>query len=226
MVIQMGSKALFSWSGGKDSALALYEVLGTRSRDIASLITTVTGEYDRISMHGVRSILLEMQVDSLGLRLEKVIIPRNASNEAYELSLEKALLKYKGSGVDSVIYGDIFLEEIRKYREEQLGKLGLGCVFPIWGRDSLSLARTFIEAGFKAVVVCVDSTLLDGGFAGREFDRDFITGLPHEIDPCGENGEFHTFVYDGPIFRESVEFVKGETVLRDGRFYYCDLLPK
>ena len=160
------------------------------------------------------------------MRLEKVIIPRNASNEAYELSLEKALLKYKGSGVDSVIYGDIFLEEIRKYREEQLGKLGLGCVFPIWGRDSLSLARTFIEAGFKAVVVCVDSTLLDGEFAGREFDRDFITGLPPEIDPCGENGEFHTFVYDGPIFRESVEFVKGEIVLRDGRFYYCDLLPQ
>ncbi len=226
MVIQMGSKALFSWSGGKDSALALYEVLGTRSRDIASLITTVTGEYDRISMHGVRSLLLEMQADSLGIALEKVIIPRNASNEAYETSLEKALLKYKGSGVDSVIYGDIFLEEIRKYREEQLGRLGLGCVFPIWGRDSLSLARTFIEAGFKAVVVCVDSTLLDGEFAGREFDRDFITGLPPEIDPCGENGEFHTFVYDGPIFRESVEFVKGEIVLRDGRFYYCDLLPK
>jgi uncharacterized protein (TIGR00290 family) len=190
----MGSKALFSWSGSKDSALALYEVLGTRSRDIASLITTVTGEYDRISMHGVRSLLLKMQASSLGIALEKIIIPRNASNEAYETSLEKALLKYKGSGVDSVIYGDIFLEEIRKYREEQLGKLGLGCVFPIWGRDSLSLTRTFIEAGFKAVVVCVDSTLLDGEFAGREFDRDFITGLPPEIDPCGENGEFHTFM--------------------------------
>lgn len=226
MVIQMGSKALFSWSGGKDSALALYEVLGTRSRDIASLITTVTGEYDRISMHGVRSLLLEMQADSLGIALEKVIIPRNASNEAYELSLENALLKYKSSGVDSVIYGDIFLEEIRKYREEQLGKLGLGCVFPIWGRDSLSLARTFIEAGFKAVVVCVDSTLLDGGFAGREFDYDFLSGLPQGTDPCGENGEFHTFVYDGPIFRERVGFEKGEVVLRDGRFYYCDLLPQ
>ena len=226
MVIQMGSKALFSWSGGKDSALALYEVLGTRSRDIASLITTVTGEYDRISMHGVRSLLLEMQADSLGIALEKVIIPRNASNEAYELSLENALLKYKSSGVDSVIYGDIFLEEIRKYREEQLGKLGLGCVFPIWGRDSLSLARTFIEAGFKAVVVCVDSTLLDGGFAGREFDYDFLSELPQGTDPCGENGEFHTFVYDGPIFRERVGFEKGEVVLRDGRFYYCDLLPQ
>lgn len=226
MVIHMGSKALFSWSGGKDSALALYEVLGSRSFDIASLLTTVTGEYDRVSMHGVRLPLLEMQADSLGLALEKVIIPRNASNEAYENSLEKALLQYKESGVDTVIYGDIFLEEIRKYREEQLGRLGLGCVFPIWGRDTLSLARSFIEAGFKAVVVCVDSTLLDGGFAGREFDRDFITELPPAIDPCGENGEFHTFVYDGPVLREKVEFEKGEIVLRDGRFYYCDLLPR
>ncbi len=226
MVFQMDSKALFSWSGGKDSALALYEVLGDRSCDIASLLTTVTEGYDRVSMHGVRIPLLEMQADSLGLALEKVIIPRNASNEEYEISLEKALLKYKPSGVDTVIYGDIFLEEIRRYREEQLGRLGLGCVFPIWGRDSLSLARTFIEEGFKAVVVCVDSTLLDGEFAGREFDYDLLSALPPGIDPCGENGEFHTFVYDGPIFRESVEFVKGETVLRDGRFYYCDLLPR
>lgn len=225
MVFQMNSKALFSWSGGKDSALALYEVLGSRSCDIASLLTTVTGEYDRVSMHGVRLSLLEMQADSLGLALEKVIIPRNASNEEYETSLEKSLLKYKPSGVDTVIYGDIFLEEIRKYREEQLGRLGLGCVFPIWGRDSFLLARSFIEAGFKAVVVCVDSTLLDGGFAGREFDYDFLSELPPGIDPCGENGEFHTFVYDGPIFRDSVEFVKGEIVLRDRRFYYCDLLP-
>lgn len=226
MVFQMDSKALFSWSGGKDSALALYEVLGGRSFDIASLLTTVTEGYDRVSMHGVRLPLLDMQADSLGLALEKVIIPRNASNVEYEISLEKALLKYKPSGVDTVVYGDIFLEEIRKYREEQLGRLGLGCVFPIWGRDSFLLARTFIEAGFKAVVVCVDSTLLDGGFAGREFDYDFLSELPPGIDPCGENGEFHTFVYDGPIFRDSVEFVKGEIVLRDGRFYYCDLLPR
>jgi uncharacterized protein (TIGR00290 family) len=226
MVFQMSSKALLSWSGGKDSALALYEVLGSRNFDIAALLTTVTGEYDRVSMHGVRSPLLDMQASSLGIALEKVIIPQNASNDAYENSLEKALLKYKPSGVETVIYGDIFLEEIRKYREEQLGKLGLGCVFPIWGRDSLSLARTFIETGFKAVVVCVDSTQLDGGFAGRAFDDDFISELPPGTDPCGENGEFHTFVYDGPVFGERVGFERGEVVLRDGRFYYCDLLPK
>ncbi|MGH7891176.1 MAG: hypothetical protein ACREN0_02765 [Thermodesulfobacteriota bacterium] len=152
----MGSRALFFWSGGKDSALALYEILGSRNYDVASLLTTVTGEYDRFSMHGVRRSLLEMQADSLGLALEKVIIPRNASNEEYELALEKALMKYKVSGVDSVIYGDIFLEEIRKYREEQLGELGLQCEFPIWRRDSGSLSREFIDKGFKAVVVCVD----------------------------------------------------------------------
>jgi uncharacterized protein (TIGR00290 family) len=222
----MNGKALFSWSGGKDSALALYDALGNRDYDIVSLVTTVTGVYDRISMHGVRSALLEKQADSLGLGLEKVLIPQDATNEEYELSLEKSLLKFKESGVDSVIYGDIFLEEIRKYREEHLGRLGMLGVFPIWRRDSASLARMFIDEGFKAVVVCIDSTLLDGGFAGREFDNDFLTDLPPKVDPCGENGEFHTFVYDGPIFGEMVGFEKGDIVLREDRFYYCDLLSR
>ncbi|MEW6144976.1 MAG: diphthine--ammonia ligase [Thermodesulfobacteriota bacterium] len=222
----MDGKALFSWSGGKDSALALYETMASRDYDIVSLVTTVTSGYDRISMHGVRSTLLDEQADSLGLGLEKVLIPQNATNEEYELSLEKLLLKYKDSGVDSVVYGDIFLEEIRRYREEHLRKLGMLGVFPVWDRDSATLARTFIDEGFKAVVVCVDSTLLDGGFAGREFDNDFLTDLPTNADPCGENGEFHTFVYNGPIFGRRVEFEKGEIVLREGRFYYCELLPR
>jgi uncharacterized protein (TIGR00290 family) len=222
----MDGKALFSWSGGKDSALALYEILTGRDFDIVSLVTTVTGGYDRVSMHGVRTSLLERQAESLGLGLEKVMIPQNATNEEYELSFEKSLLKFKESGVDSVIYGDIFLEEIRRYREEHLRKLGMLGVFPVWDRDSASLARRFIDKGFKAVVVCVDSTLLDGGFAGREFDNDFLTELPTKADPCGENGEFHTFVYDGPIFRNRIWFKKGETVLREGRFYYCELLPR
>jgi uncharacterized protein (TIGR00290 family) len=222
----MDVKALFSWSGGKDSALALHETLSCCDYDIVSLITTVTEGYDRISIHGVRSILLDEQADSLGLGIEKVLIPQNATNEQYELSLEKSLLKFRESGVDSVIYGDIYLEEIRRYREEHLRRLGMLGVFPVWKRDTASLARTFIETGFKAVVVCVDSTLLDGGFAGREFDDDFLADLPPEADPCGENGEFHTFVYDGPIFGERVEFEKGEIVLREGRFYYCELLPR
>ena len=222
----MGGKCLFSWSGGKDSALALYEILGRRDHDIAALVTTVTGGYDRVSMHGVRCVLLEKQAESLGLVLEKVTIPPGASNEEYELSLRRILLGYKETGVDSVIFGDIYLREVREYREKQLGEMGIRCEFPIWGRDSRSLAGEFIEKGFKAVVVCVDSTQLDGGFSGREFDEGFLAGLPPAADVCGENGEFHTFVYDGPIFADRVDFERGGITLRDGRFYYCDLLPR
>ena len=222
----MDNKALFSWSGGKDSALALYEILRGREYEVRALFTTVTGDYDRVSMHGLRRALLEEQTDSIGLPLEKVIIARNASNEDYESALGRLLLAYKESGVSSVIYGDIFLEEIRKYREEHIGKMGLRCVFPIWNIDSVHLARTFIEAGFKAVTVCVDSKVLDGSFAGREYDQDFLSDLPRGTDPCGENGEFHTFVYDGPIFRKRIEFDRGEVVLRDNRFYFCDLVPR
>lgn len=225
MVIHM-CKCLFSWSGGKDSVLALYEILGSRDYDIMALMTTVTLGYDRISMHGVRCTLLEKQAESLGLGLEKVTIPPDASNQEYELSLGRMLLGYKETGVDSVIFGDIYLREVREYREKQLGGLGLKCEFPIWGRDSRSLSREFIDNGFKAVVVCVDSTLLDGSFVGREFDDDFLAGLPPTVDMCGENGEFHTFVYDGPIFADRVGFDMGEITLRDGRFYYCDLLPR
>ena len=221
----MNDKCLFSWSGGKDSALALYEILGKRCCDIAALMTTVTRGYDRISMHGVRCALLDRQVDSLGLSPEKVAIPPGASNEEYEHSLAGTLTSYKKTGVRSVVFGDIFLEEVRDYREKQIGGLGFKCEFPIWGRDSGSLAREFIDNGFKAIVVCVDSTQLSGDFAGREYDAEFLAGLPPEVDVCGENGEFHTFVYDGPIFDYRVEFDVGEITLRDGRFYYCDLLP-
>lgn len=226
IIVQMGGKCLFSWSGGKDSALALYEIVGGREYDIAALVTTVTEGYNRISMHGVRCGLLEKQAESLGLPLEKVMIPPGASNEEYEHSLRRILLGYKESGVNSVIFGDIYLREVREYRERQMGGLGLKCEFPIWGRDSGSLARVFIDSGFKAVVVCVDSTQLDGGFSGREFDDAFLAGLPPAVDVCGENGEFHTFVYDGPIFADRVEFERGGITLRDSRFYYCDLLPK
>jgi len=222
----MGDKCILSWSGGKDSVLALYEILGSRSFDIAALMTTVTEGYDRVSMQGVRCALLDKQAESLRLGLEKVTIPPGASNEEYELSLGRMLLGYKEAGVGSVVFGDIYLREVREYREKQLGEMGLRCVFPLWGRDSGSLAREFIDKGFKAVVVCVDSTQLDGSFAGREYDDDFISGLPPDVDVCGENGEFHTFVYDGPVFSGGVEFDAGGITLRDGRFYYCDLLPR
>ncbi|HVY55130.1 MAG TPA: ATP-binding protein [Thermodesulfobacteriota bacterium] len=221
----MDRKCLLSWSGGKDSALALYRILGGRGHDISALMTTVTRGYDRISMHGVRCALLEKQARFLRLGLEKVTIPQGASNEEYERSMGSALLDYKRRGVRSVVFGDIYLREVRAYREKQLGEFGLECEFPIWGGDSVSLAREFIDNGFRAVIVCVDSTQLDGKFAGGEYDDAFLNDLPPEVDVCGENGEFHTFVYDGPVFTERIEFEMGGITLRDGRFYYCDLLP-
>lgn len=220
----MKTKALLSWSGGKDCAAALRRVLAEGRLDVAALVTTVTDGYDRISMHGVRTVLLREQALALGIPLEEAVIPRAASNEAYEAALEGVLLRYRGS-VPTVVYGDIFLGDVRKYREGHLRGLGFECEFPIWGIDTSELARQFIEAGMRAVVVCVDGEALGGEFAGREYDRDFLSDLPAGVDPCGENGEFHTFVYDGPIFGRRVGFRKGEVVKRDGRFYFCDLLP-
>ena len=220
----MKTKALLSWSGGKDCAAALGRVLAEGRLDVAALVTTVTAGYGRISMHGVRTGLLREQAGALGIPLEEAVIPQAASNEAYEAALESVLLRYSGS-ISKIVYGDIFLEDVRKYREEHLRRLGFECEFPIWGIDTMELAREFIEAGMRAVVVCVDGEALGGEFAGREYDRDFLADLPDGVDPCGENGEFHTFVYDGPIFGRRVEFRRGEVVKRDGRFYFCDLLP-
>lgn len=225
----MGSKlqilALFVWSGGKDSAMALYEIKKSRLYEISALLTTITEDYDRISMHGTRGELLDRQAEALAMRQEKVYITKDSSNEDYEGRMREKLTRYKDRGVLSVVFGDIFLEDLRRYREENLSKIGMNAVFPIWKRDTEELARAFVELGFKAVVTCVDTKVLDRSFAGRIFDRDFLSDLPSDIDPCGENGEFHTFVYDGPIFKEKVSYKAGETVLRDGRFYYCDLAP-
>lgn len=220
----MKTKALLSWSGGKDCAAALMRILAEGRLDVAALVTTVTAGYGRISMHGVRTGLLQEQARGLGIPLEEIVIPRAASNEAYEAALESVLLRYRGT-VPTVVYGDIFLRDVREYRERHLRRLGFECEFPLWGRGTGELARGFIEAGMRAVVVCVDGEALGGEFAGREYDSDFLADLREGVDPCGENGEFHTFVYDGPIFGRSVSFEKGEVVLRDGRFYFCDLLP-
>ncbi|MBI2486282.1 MAG: diphthine--ammonia ligase [Deltaproteobacteria bacterium] len=220
----MPEKVLFSWSGGKDSAMALYDIQKSRDYEVAALLTTVTEDYDRVSMHGLRRVLLERQAESLGYHLEKVLISKNAPNEEYESKMEKVLLKYKSAGVNSVVFGDIFLEDIRKYRESNLAKIGMEGIFPIWKRNSNELAQTFMDLGFKAITICVDSNVLDGKFVGREFDAQFLSDLPSNIDPCGENGEFHSFVYDGPIFREKVSHELGEIILRDNRFYYCDLI--
>ena len=220
----MMSKSLLSWSGGKDSALTLYELQQTNTPQIVALLTTVTEDYDRISMHGVRRDLLEQQAARLGYPLEKALIPKVCSNDDYGRIMTEVLERYKAKGVREVVFGDLFLEDIRSYREDNLEKIGMKGVFPLWEKDTGELARSFVHHGFKAVVVCVDTEALDGNFVDREYDGAFLDDLPEEVDPCGENGEFHTFVYDGPIFSEPIEVVKGEKVLRDERFYYCDLI--
>ncbi len=215
---------LMSWSGGKDSCLALYEIQKSTDYSVAALLTTVTRDYDRISMHGVRRVLLERQAASLGTPLHQVLITKGASNQEYETNLIEAVSAYRDQGIDSVVFGDLFLEDIKTYRDQFLARHGLRGIYPVWMRDTTEFINEFIELGFKAVITCVDSKALDQSFAGRIIDHDFLASLSGNVDPCGENGEFHTFVYDGPNFAQPVEFSVGETVLRDG-FWFCDLLP-
>jgi len=221
----MKEKVVFSWSAGKDSVLALYELQKTENYEIAVLLTTVTKDYDRISMHGVRRVLLELQAESLGFPLEKIFISKSISNEQYESKMREVLVNYLMAGVSSVAFGDILLEDLRKYRENNLSKIGMKGMFPIWKMATTELAHKFIDLGFKAVITCVDSNVLDKMFIGRAFDKQFLSELPFTVDPCGENGEFHSFVYDGPIFRQKILYTTGEVVLRESRFYYCDLIP-
>ncbi|MDA4118439.1 MAG: adenine nucleotide alpha hydrolase [Thaumarchaeota archaeon] len=221
----MAKSVLMSWSGGKDSALALQEVVGTGGCKVKAMLTTVTAEFERISMHGVRRTLLHAQASSLGLPIEEVRIPKNASNETYEEQMKAVLLRHKNEGVEDVVFGDLFLRDIRGYREDRLGQIGMHGLFPLWGRDTSELAIEFNERGFKAVVCCIDPRRLGKEFCGREFDRSFLESLPSGVDPCGENGEFHTFVYAGPIFKNDIAIAKGEVVLRDG-YYFVDLLPR
>lgn len=221
--IALKERILLSWSGGKDSCMALHEIQKSNGYEIV-LLTTVTEDYDRISMHGVRRTLLERQAESLGLHLVKVYIPKKSTQEEYELRMKEVLTKHQNEGANSVAFGDIFLEDLRRYREENLYRIGMRGIFPIWRKNTSELIRRFIDLGFKAVVTCVDPKALDPSFAGRVIDDDFISQLPVHVDPCGENGEFHSFVFDGPIFEREVKFSLGEVVLRDS-FYFCDLLP-
>jgi uncharacterized protein (TIGR00290 family) len=222
----MKEKVIVAWSGGKDSAFALYEILESGSYEVLELLTTVTRDYDRISIHGVRRALVEQQANALGFPLEITFISKGASDAEYENELLKALKRQRDSGVSYVMFGDIFLEDVRKYRERILTKAKMNGIFPLWKRDTQVLARQFINLGFKAIITSIDSTVLGKAFAGREYDEKFLSDLPANVDPCGENGEFHSFVYDGPLFRERIGFKKGEIVLRENRFYFCDLLPK
>jgi uncharacterized protein (TIGR00290 family) len=221
----MGEKVILSWSGGKDSALALHELQKAGDYEIAVLLTTVTRDYDRICMHGVRRVLLEQQAKALGLPLETVFISKGASNDEYESQMQQVLTRYLAAGVRSVAFGDIFLEELRAYREAKLSTIGIKGLFPLWKRDTAELACTFISLGFRAVITSADSNCLRSGCVGRAFDEQFLTSLPPAVDPCGENGEFHSFVYDGPIFSRRVLHTVGEVVRRENGFYYCDLMP-
>jgi uncharacterized protein (TIGR00290 family) len=220
----MKDRLLFAWSGGKDSALALYQLKYTENVDIVALLTTVTEGYDRTSMHGVRRSLLAEQANALGFPLEEVSIPQICTNEIYEQRMQQILEKYRQQGISHAAFGDLFLEEVRAYREERMKRIGMRCVFPLWGKPTAELAAQFVELGFRAIVVCVDTEALGREFAGQEYNADFIRDLPPGVDPCGENGEFHTFVYNGPIFSRPIRFQHGQKVLRENRFYYADLI--
>ncbi len=216
---------LFCWSGGKDSAMALHTLLQQKHFRVVALLTTVTETYDRIAMHGVRRELLQRQAESIGLPLHEVFIPPQCVNPIYEARMEEALRKHLVQGVRKVAFGDIFLEDLRAYREKNLARIGMTALFPIWKRDTRELIRRFHKQRFRAIAACIDTKVLDPSFAGRELDESFFRDLPPRADPCGENGEFHTFVFDGPIFQSPISIRTGEVVNRDG-FVFCDLLPE
>ena len=222
----MRAPVALAWSGGKDSSLALAAFQNDPAFQPVALVTTITGDYDRISMHGVRRSVLDAQVEELALPLFEAIIPADASNAIYEEALTLALkmVRSQWPDVQHLGFGDLFLTDVRAYRERLLDRLGWTPVFPLWGQDTGRLAREFISQGFRAILTCVDTTQLGPEFVGREFDEELLADLPESVDPCGERGEFHTCVYDGPIFRRPVHLERGERVRRDNRFEYCDLI--
>ncbi len=211
-----------SWSGGKDSALALWTLRRDHQLAPGALITTVTSGYDRVSMHGTRRELLVQQAAAAKIPLVEVEIPVACTNEQYEERISRALSSEPLREVETVAFGDLFLEDIRSYREARLATVGKQALFPLWQQDTRRLAREFIAAGFQAILVCVDPNQLDGSFAGRPFDQTLLDDLPAETDPCGENGEFHTFVHAGPIFYEPIPVEVGRVVERDG-FVFADV---
>ena len=238
-------KAFLNWSSGKDAAYALYLLQQEHEYKIESLVTTINSQIDRVSMHGIRTQLLEQQSESIGISLKKIFLKGNVSMTEYNRIMEKETSEIKNEGISYSVFGDIFLEDLREYREQQLQKAGLKAVFPLWKMNTGKLMEDFIAAGFKAITVSVNAGLLDKSFCGREIDAQFLKDLPAGVDPAGENGEFHSFVFDGPIFSKPITFKKGEIVERffepvrdqndncfkeetagwDTRFYYCDLLP-
>jgi len=243
----MKEKVILCWSGGKDSALALHRILQTGDREVVALLTTCNEHFQRVSMHGVRLELLEKQAQATGLPLEKVFVSRGGSNEEYQKKMSDCLLAHKARGVTGVVFGDIFLEDLRRWREENLAKVGLRGIFPLWKIDSRELIREFIALGFGSTICCVNDAWLDQTKVGRNIDAEFIASLPGDVDPCGENGEFHSFAFAGPIFKQPLRIKTGEIVYRPIEqthpstaaspvcplpgarptkgFWFCDLLP-
>ena len=213
---------IISWSGGKDSVLALF-LLNREKFNVRTLITSISEEYNRVSMHGVRKELLEKQVNSIGIPLITISLLKDTTNEEYEKIMKREMLYFKSHRIYHVVFGDIFLEDIKNYRELNLSKIGMKAIFPLWKKSSKDLAKQFLDLGFKAIITCVDSNFLNSDFVGEFFDDNFLQALPSNVNYCGENGEFHTFVFDGPIFFNPVKFQKGEIVFRDDRFYFIDL---
>jgi uncharacterized protein (TIGR00290 family) len=215
-------KALVAWSSGKDSAFALHEARRSEDLDVVGLLTTITEDYGRISMHGVREEILDCQAEALGLPCRKVRIPAGCVNADYERAMGAAVEAARAEGIDCVVFGDLFLEDVRAYRERMLEGTGIAPVFPLWGRPTAALAEEMVSAGLEARIVCLDPRKLPASFAGRAFDRSLLADLPASVDPCGENGEFHTCVTGGPMFRSPLETIPGETVVREG-FVFTDL---
>lgn len=229
-------KAIFAWSGGKDSSLALYKTLQEGKYEIVALLTTLNRELKRISMHGVRQHLLEEQAKTIGIPLLKVWIDE-ASYTHYEKQMETALLEAKAQGVTTVIFGDIFLEDLREYRENNLKKVNMKAYFPLWKKDTHVLIQEFIDLKFKTITCCINDGFFDESFVGEIIDESFVTRLPKNVDPCGEYGEFHSFCFDGPLFKRAIHFKKGEKVYKPldkelleeasptKGFWYCELIP-
>lgn len=226
-------KAVIAWSGGKDSAFSLYKVMQQGEYEVCYLVTTISERYRRVSMHGVREELIEQQALSIGIPLVKLILPEPCSMEQYAEIMNSHWARLKAEGIDYIIFGDIFLEDLKAFRDENLGGCGVTGVYPLWKQDSKDLIKAFIETGLKTTVVCTNEKYLSAAWCGRVIDEQFLKDLPSNVDVCGENGEFHTFVFDGPIFKQPVKFIKGETVHRnysnsneqwDTGFFYLDLL--
>lgn len=215
---------VLSYSGGKDSSYALHTLRKDSQWDVRRLLTTATRDYLRSSMHGIRIELVQQQAQSIGIPLDIVWMDANGGGDDYKTKMATMLRSFKGEGMEHVAFGDLYLEDVRAYREQMNASVGMKSLFPVWGTPTREFAQRFIDDGFKAIVVCVDTTQLDASFCGREFDGAFLADLPEEVDWCAEKGEFHTFCYDGPIFQQPIPFTKGEKVLRDERFHYLDLL--